>query len=96
MLIRAIKVYFESKRQKKRLQKYINHEILEVLASICLYLDTDGRRTHNIGAKSMYGHFTVLKEYSDFLRKEIIAEEKNANKKKRGENETTRSNRSSI
>ena len=74
-MLKRIKAYFAKKKQRKKLQKYINHEILEVLASICLYLDTDGRRTHNIGARPMHNHFCTLKEFSDELRKEIIEQE---------------------
>lgn len=76
MLIRTIKVYFGEKKQKKRLQKYINHEILETLASICLYLDSEGRRTGNPRSKVFYSHFNTLKECSEILRKEIMPEKK--------------------
>lgn len=75
MLIRTIKVYLGKKKQKKRLQKLINHEILETLASICLYLDSEGRRTGNPRARGFNSHFHTLKEYSEILRKEIMPED---------------------
>lgn len=44
-------------------------EILETLATICLYLDREGRIKHNRYGQFMMGHFDKLKEYSEGLRK---------------------------
>ena len=46
-------------------------EILETLCSICLYLERDGRFTHNDQAMHMRSHFNVLKEFSENLRDEV-------------------------
>jgi hypothetical protein len=45
-------------------------EICETLASICLYLEHDARRTHNPMGEHMRGHFKKLAEYSQELRGE--------------------------
>ena len=75
MKVKKIKEYFSKRKKRKHLQKLINHEVLEVLASICLYLKTEGMRTHNSQSIYMYDHFLTLKEFSKILREEIIAEE---------------------
>jgi hypothetical protein len=43
-------------------------EICETLASICLYLEYDARRTRNPMGEHMRSHFNELKEYSQELR----------------------------
>lgn len=74
-MLKRIKAHFAKKKQRKKLQKYINHEILEVLASICLYLHTEGRRTCNPQGRTFYLQYHTLKEFSEELRKEIIEQE---------------------
>ena len=76
MLIRMIKVLRDQKKQRKKLQKYINHEVIEVLATICRYLEHEGQRNHNPMARTMRMHFDTLKDLSDLLRKEIVTEER--------------------
>jgi hypothetical protein len=66
-----IKEYFSKRKKRKHLQKLINHEIVETLASICLYLKTEGTRTHNSHTIFMYDHYITLKELSKILREEI-------------------------
>ena len=44
-------------------------EILETLATICLYLDRDSRVTHNRYGQFMMGHFDQLKKHSEELRR---------------------------
>lgn len=46
-------------------------EILETLATICLYLDFESRTTHNHNryGQFMMGHFDQLKKHSERLRK---------------------------
>ena len=44
-------------------------EILETLATICLYLDSEGRGKHNRYGQFMMAHFDKLKKYSEGLRK---------------------------
>lgn len=75
MLIRAIKVYFAKKKQRKKLQKYINLEVIEVLTSICMYLEKDGRLKGNPSARAMRLHVETLNDFSNILRKEIQSEE---------------------
>lgn len=60
-LFKKIKRFFN-------LQKRIQFEILETLATICLYLEFDaGRRRYT---EHMRGHYVVLKRLSEELREE--------------------------
>lgn len=56
--------------KKIKFYKKLLVEIIETLCSICLYLDSQGRREHNSNAEHMRDHFTVLKGYSKELRKD--------------------------
>ncbi len=85
-MFKRIKEYFAKRKKRKHLQKLINHEVLEVLVSICVYLDIEGRRTHNYGGRTMENHYCALKEFSGILRDEIIAE-KNRNDKRKPRND---------
>lgn len=60
------------KRIKKYLllQKLLYIEVLETLATICIYLEHEGRRARNPYAEYMRDHFETLKFYSDDLRHE--------------------------
>lgn len=69
-MIKRIKRYFFL----RRIQKEMQVEVLETLATICLYLEADGRYSHNSRAWHMKAHFEGLKHYSDILRKEIESE----------------------
>lgn len=69
-MIKKIKNYF----YMRKVQKQIQIEILETLATICSYFEADGRRSHNPNALYMKGHFEALKRYSDILRKEMAGE----------------------
>lgn len=53
-----------------KLRRQIKIEMLETLASICLYLECEGRRTHNREAQYMHSHFYELKRMSQELREE--------------------------
>lgn len=64
-MIKKIKKYFYMRKVKKEMQV----EILETLATICLYLEREGRYPHNPMAQHMRSHFAALKIYSDMLRK---------------------------
>ena len=55
-------------RKKIRFYKALLIEIVETLCTICLYLERDGRFTHNEASRHMYGHFTTLKEFSETMR----------------------------
>ena len=56
------------------MEKYAQIEVLETLASICLYLEREGRHSHNFYAQHMASHFEGLKYYSKILRKEIAGD----------------------
>jgi hypothetical protein len=43
-------------------------EIIETLCTICLYLERDGRYTHNETGVHMHSHFEELKKFSEELR----------------------------
>lgn len=55
-------------RKKIKFYKAILIEIMETLCSICLYLEKDGRYSHNDEARYMRSHFNVLKNLSEVLR----------------------------
>lgn len=80
-MFKKIKQHFAKKKEKKRLRKYIQHEVIETLAYICEYIYIDGRRMHNEAARSMYNRYLTLKEFADLLRAEIIATEEKRLKK---------------
>ena len=56
--------------KKIRFYKALLVEIIETLCSICLFLETDGRLSHNPHWVFMRDHFTQLKNYSKELRGE--------------------------
>lgn len=56
-------------KKKIRFYKALLIEIIETLCTICLYLERDGRYTHNEESRHMIGHFTALKAFSEELRK---------------------------
>lgn len=61
----------------KKIRKYITRrkkmqvEILETLATICLYLDWEGQRGRNRYGEFMRHHFQELKGFSEELRREL-------------------------
>ena len=63
---------FKKIRNYLRLQRLLQHEILETLCSICLYLGHDGHFGRNPYARYMDTHFKVLKELSTKLREEVL------------------------
>lgn len=60
-MFKKIKKYFEFQRRYQ-------HEVLETLASICLYLQCEGLRGRIPHAEHMRSHFEVLKILSKELR----------------------------
>ena len=54
--------------KKIRFYKALIIEIIETLCTICLYLERDGRYTHNSETSHMRSHFMALKEFSEKLR----------------------------
>lgn len=54
--------------KKIRFYKALITELVETLCTICLYLERDGRYTHNSEASHMRSHFIALKEFSEKLR----------------------------
>lgn len=62
-MIKRIREYFS-------LQRRIQHEILETLASICLWLHFDSR--HNPYGQYMHGHFQTLKSLSEEIREKEL------------------------
>lgn len=57
-------------KKKIRFYKALLIEIIETLCTICLYLEHDGRYTHNEESRYMRGRFIALKEFSEDLRSE--------------------------
>lgn len=54
--------------KKIKFYKRMLIEVIETLASICLYLDFEGRRNHNKYACYMFDHYRCLTEYRKELR----------------------------
>ena len=64
-MFKKIKNYFTFKKRMRI-------EIIETLATICLYLESDSRRNQNAHGVFMHGHFRELKALSFELRKERV------------------------
>lgn len=54
--------------KKFRFYKNLLAEMIETLCTICLFLESEGRRYHNYYTVHMRDHFTELKYYSMKLR----------------------------
>ena len=57
-------------RRKIKFYKSLLIEIIETLCTICLYLESEGRYSHNQYSRYMRGHFNELKGFSGNLRGE--------------------------
>lgn len=57
-------------KQKRQLRRLILHEILEMLCSICLYLESDARHHGNPHARKFRSHFDMLKNMACEVRNE--------------------------
>ena len=55
-------------KKKIRFYKALLIEIIETLCTICLFLEREGRYSHNEYSRYMRGHFTDLKAFSEDLR----------------------------
>ena len=71
------------KKIKKKIifYKALLMEVLETLCSICLYLESEGRR--NPHCMHMQSHFKMLKDASNVLRKELEREKNDEDGKRR-------------
>lgn len=63
-MFKKIKNYFTFKKR-------MNIEILETLATICLYLEFDSRTNRNANGVFMRGHFNELKALSSELKRSV-------------------------
>lgn len=68
-MIKKIREYID-------LQRRIQFEVLETLATICRYLEWNGRRVNNPFCKIMPSHFRYLKELSEELRSNMESDNK--------------------
>lgn len=59
---------FKKIKEHISLQRRIQHEVLETLATICLYLERDGHYDRNPYREHLDGHFIALKGLSKELR----------------------------
>lgn len=57
--------------KKIRFYKHLIIEIIETLCSICLYLESEGRRSHNQMSMHMRSHFDQLKAFSEEMRGDV-------------------------
>ena len=62
---------FKKIKRCLELQRLICLEVLETLATICLYLDYDGHHLRNPYSKHMKDHFVELKTYSEQIKNNI-------------------------
>ena len=65
-----IKKKFKKWKQKRLLRRLILHEILEMLCTICRYLESDAWHHGNPHARNFRGHFDMLKELARAVRNE--------------------------
>ena len=63
---------FEKIKNYFTFKKRMNIEILETLATICLYLESDSRTNRNVNGVFMRWHFNELKALSFELKKERL------------------------
>jgi hypothetical protein len=54
--------------RKIKFYKSLLTEVLETLATICLYLASEASYNHNRQQKPLYSHYAKLKDYSKILR----------------------------
>lgn len=59
---------FKKIKERFSLQRRIQYEVLETLATICLYLERDAYYGRNPYGSHFGGHFTALKKLSSELR----------------------------
>ena len=57
-------------RKKIRFYKDLLVEVIETLCTICLYLERDGRYQHIPESQHFRSHFTVLKGFSEDMRRD--------------------------
>jgi len=62
---------FKRLRRYLKLKLLLQHEILETLCTICLYLEYEGHFDRNPYCKHMGSHFKRLKELSEQVREEV-------------------------
>ena len=62
---------FKRLRRYLKLKMLLQHEVLETLCTICLYLEHEGRFNRNPYCKHMGSHFNRLKELSEQVREEV-------------------------
>lgn len=67
---------FKKLRNYIKLQRMIQHEVLETLCTICLYLESDGRFNRNPYSTYMRSHFMYLKDLSTRVREEVLEDGK--------------------
>lgn len=79
-MIEKIKKYFKQRKIKKQIQ----HELLETMASICLYLDYEARKTHNPYGKYMKSHFEGMKHFAEIIRAEHLQKQETGEKYAKG------------
>lgn len=70
-MIKKIKEYFRKRKLQKLRAKEIQHEVLETLCTICLYLHRDGHFDRNPHSMLMLSHFGRLKKFSESIRDEL-------------------------
>lgn len=72
-MIKKIKKFFRERKEKKIRPTKMQIEVLETLATICLYLEYDGHYSRNRYSEYLHTHYSRLKVYSSELQSDILA-----------------------
>lgn len=72
-MIKKIKKFFRERKEKKIRLTKMQIEVLETLATICLYLEYDGHYSRNHYSEHLHTHYSCLKKYSGGLQSDILA-----------------------
>ncbi len=74
-MINKIKRFFRERKAKKMIHIGMQIEVLETLATICIYLDYDGYYSRNPYSEHLRSHFKSIKGHTAFLRKEMVGDD---------------------
>lgn len=69
-MFKKIRKKIKKQKQKRLIWRLILHEILEMLCTICMYLESDARHHGNPHTRKFSGHFDMLKKLARAVRNE--------------------------
>lgn len=71
-MIKKIKKFFLLRKSKKLQKKRLQLEVLETLATICIFLDYDGHHSRNPYSEHLRSHHNGIKMHTDILKEECV------------------------